>query len=409
MWAFENRTLHRVLIYGFALLIVVGTLVYTNYIVRQLAEEERKTVKLKVNALQFVGASSDQENCEISFVYDHLIKTNELVPIIIADENATPMMDRNLNIPEDLPDAEYKERVKNRLSKMRQMKEGEKPISFEYYDGQYQYVYYDDSFLLKQLKFFPFMQLIIISIFIFILLLGFTVAKRNEQNKVWVGLAKETAHQLGTPISSLMAWLELLKLNLEDNPDEYELILEMEGDVQRLEGVAERFSKIGSEPEFTETDSRELLNQSAEYIRKRMSRSGKATLDVNNNIPPDSKILVSPQLFSWVIENLLKNALDALPGGQGKLTIDAVETNNKYYIDVSDTGKGIPKNRFDEVFQPGFTTKKRGWGLGLSLTKRIVENYHKGRIFVLKSEVGKGTTFRIILPKKQTRGKVIQS
>ncbi|TAE49766.1 MAG: sensor histidine kinase, partial [Bacteroidetes bacterium] len=273
------------------------------------------------------------------------------------------------------------------------------PVKVEFAPGRYNEVIYGQSPLLKQLRWFPLVQMLAALFFIGLVFANFVVALRGEQNKVWVGLAKETAHQLGTPVSSLMAWIELLKLRAEERPEDKELIQEMESDVLRLENIAERFSKIGSQPELIEVSLKTVLDRSADYIQKRMTRGGKVRFRLDNEIPLDSKLHINPQLFDWVIENLLKNALDAIGDKGGEIVVHAGEKNNQIFIDVTDTGKGMPSNLHRKVFEPGFTTKKRGWGLGLSLSRRIIENYHKGKIFVKFSEPGKGTTFRISLPK----------
>jgi signal transduction histidine kinase len=270
-----------------------------------------------------------------------------------------------------------------------------KPLVIPYY-GQKMYIYYDESGIIKQLRLYPYLMLLVIVVFISVVFGSFFIAQKSEQNKVWVGMAKETAHQLGTPVSSLMAWVELLELNSDGNADDLELVSELKKDVNRLRTIAERFSKIGSVPELTPIDLAGLLERSSDYLRKRMPK--KVVLVLTNDVPEGSSIRVNEALFEWVIENLLKNALDAIKE-EGKITIHAFIKGNDYIIDVQDTGKGIPKGQFKEVFKPGFTTKKRGWGLGLSLSKRVVENYHKGLISVLNSEVGKGTTFRVILPR----------
>lgn len=391
----------RLLIYGLAGIILAGSLIYSNYLARQLEEKEKKGVELYRDALKFITDEIDLEDPNsaseaLAFIHSRIIRPNDdQTPKILVGEGETIDAD-NLNLPEDLTPEEREAEVRRKLQ---ELKSEYPPIEIEFDDGRFIYVYYGHSFLVQRLRWFPFMQILVAFMFLGVVFTGFAIAKRNEQNKVWVGLAKETAHQLGTPVSSLMAWIELLKLKAESRPEDTELIGEMERDIKRLEIIAERFSKIGSKPEMVEVSLKEVLDRSAEYIKKRMTKRGSIQLHVNNNIPLESKVPVNPQLFDWVIENLLKNALDAIQSKQGDITIEAGERGANYYIDVADTGKGIPKSNFKKVFEPGFTTKKRGWGLGLSLTKRIVENYHEGKIFVKSSEVDKGTTFRILLPK----------
>jgi two-component system, sporulation sensor kinase D len=271
------------------------------------------------------------------------------------------------------------------------MKSQHEPIKINLPRG-YWLIYYKDSQLLTQLKFFPYVQLTVIAVFLLLAYTAFNSSRKSEQNQVWVGLAKETAHQLGTPISSLMAWIELIKdkFNAEEDP----LVAEMENDVKRLEIVADRFSKIGSKPKLEEHFIYDTIEDFVNYFRIRVSNN--ITFEMTGN--KDLVAGLNVPLFDWVIENLLKNAVNAIEGkGSIKVNIDTNKTKDQILIDITDTGKGIPRSKFATVFQPGYTTRKRGWGLGLSLTKRMVESYHNGRIFVRDSELGKGTTFRIIL------------
>lgn len=401
MLPFETKLISRLGIYGLAFCIIVGSLVYSNYLAQQLAEKEREGVELYAGAQEFIAtldlADSTAASQAIGFIYSQVIRTSgNNVPKVLVGENNT-IDSHTLDMPEDISQEEEERLVRRRVAILEQEYE---PILVEFAKGRFQKVVYGQSSLLKQLRWFPFVQLLVAFTFIGIVFAGFAISKRNEQNRVWVGLAKETAHQLGTPVSSLMAWIELLKLNSEDRPEDQELVSEMERDVLRLENIAERFSKIGSVPELIPVSLKEVLDRSAEYISKRMTQGGRIKLFVDNQIPLDSILMVNPQLFDWVIENLLKNALDAIQNNEGSITIQAGEKGQDFFIDVTDTGKGIPKSNFKTVFEPGFTTKKRGWGLGLSLTKRIIENYHKGKIFVRSSEVNKGTTFRVLMPKE---------
>lgn len=388
MFSFENKQLTRVFILVFAFIIIGGTLLYTNYISRQLGLKERRAVEMWDKAIRAYGSADDTikamqsyEELAVTIIQD----TTARIPIIQVDEKGKPISDRNLR--GNPTDVQKKAMLKNMDS-----------ILIEYAPNRFSRVYYGDSWMLQQLRWFPFVQIIVASVFVGIILIGFTIAKRNEQNRIWAGLAKETAHQLGTPVSSLMAWIDFLKDRFEDDEEDKEMVEEMERDVVRLQNIAERFSKIGSTPELKDMDLSELLERASNYMRKRMSTT--INLTVNNELSGDTTISINPQLFEWVIENLLKNALDAMEGKKGSITIHITSSGNTYCIDISDTGKGIPKNSFRKVFEPGFTTKKRGWGLGLSLSKRIIELYHKGKIFVKESEVGKGTTFRITLPKR---------
>lgn len=387
----------RWVIYAMAALIILGTLWYSDYLAQELAEKERARIELYRDGLTF-SVNPEVDNVCLSFVLSKLVQdsVNE-IPQILVDEDGDVLSVNHLGLPRDVSLDDSLEIVKTRLESY---KNGYDPIEVNFGPNQYNYVYYGESQLLRQLRWFPYFQLAVVMMFIGVVFYGFAVAKRNEQNRVWVGLAKETAHQLGTPVSSLMAWIELLRLRSEDKPEDQELVFEMERDVKRLEIIAERFSKIGSKPELSDVPLKEVFDHSTEYLQKRMTQRGSIKVEVSSDLPMDEPIKINPQLFDWVIENLMKNALDAMQGRSGLIQVTAGEKGPHYFIDVADSGKGIPKSNFKTVFEPGFTTKKRGWGLGLSLTKRIVENYHKGKIFVKESEVNKGTTFRVLLPKK---------
>ncbi len=278
------------------------------------------------------------------------------------------------------------------LKMIKEMQAAHEPIMADLGEGVYRYIYYDDSQTLKQLRVFPFVQLGIFAVFLLISYFAFSNARRAEQNLVWVGMAKETAHQLGTPISSLSGWVELLR-DIEGMKGNEKLLDEFDADIQRLTLVADRFSKIGSVPQLTAQSVRETLERNVDYMRKRASEKAHFSIFCED----DLRISINNQLFDWVLENLLKNALDAMDG-TGEIDLEVSSDSNSVHIDITDTGKGIPKNKFETIFEPGYSTKRRGWGLGLSLTKRIVEEYHNGKIIVRSSEIGKGTTFRISLP-----------
>ena len=328
------------------------------------------------------------ENTDISLVLD-VIQGNTTIPVIVMDTNGQVNDYRNISIDAKITtDSEkYVSDYGQRLYK------SGKYIRINLGDttkaSDYQLVCYDESTLLKRLSQYPYWQLGIVMIFVVVAIFALLSSKKAEQNKVWVGLSKETAHQLGTPISSLMAWVEMLK---ENHPDD-EMIPEMDKDVKRLERIAERFSKIGSLPEPNDNSMNEVIEHVVDYMRKRTSNKVNIIYNVPNH---DVIVKMNASLFEWVIENLCKNAVDAMEGC-GQIVITLIEESKKVAIEVSDTGKGIRKKDIKNVFTPGFTTKQRGWGLGLSLAKRIVEEYHKGRIFVKSSELGKGTTFRIEL------------
>ncbi len=278
------------------------------------------------------------------------------------------------------------------LKRIKAMQEAHEPLVADLGEGITRYIYYDDSDTLKQLRIFPFVQLGIFAAFLLIAYFAFSSARKSEQNLVWVGMAKETAHQLGTPISSLEGWIAYLR-ELDGMKGNEQILSELESDVNRLSLVAERFSKIGSVPQLSSQDARETLERNVNYMRRRSSQKTVISLTV----PDGLKFNINNQLFDWVLENLLKNALDAMDG-EGRIDVSAGVDGRVIWIDVADTGKGIPKNKFETIFEPGYSTKRRGWGLGLSLTKRIVEEYHNGKIVVKQSEIGKGTTFRITLP-----------
>ena len=305
----------------------------------------------------------------------------------MTDENDKVISYRNINPP--------KNREENFIAgKIEKLKKDRRPITFELDDSSTQRIYYDESSLLKQLHVFPYIQFGIIILFFIIVILAFSSTKRAEQNRVWVGLSKETAHQLGTPISSLLAWTELLKARHEGD----KLLLDMEKDVKRLSIIAERFSKIGSKPDLKSTDLYEALNNAVNYMKNRSSSQVEITLNY-----PENKLISTPlniPLFEWVIENLCKNAIDAM-NGSGKLNLTVKTNGRETIIDITDTGKGMERKYYKAVFSPGYTTKERGWGLGLSLAKRIIEEYHKGKIFVKHSEINVGTTFRISMPAEE--------
>ena len=366
-----------------AIAILVLSSVATSRIIRDIAKVERFKMSLLAEATKrMVEAEPDQN---VSFEL-HIIEGNEDIPVIIIDEDDNLLSYRNIDILEKKPQLSSKIVAK--------MKSRHEPIVIEYESGIRQYIYYDDSFLKLNIIYFALVQALAVIVFVAVFAYIFIMRKRAEQNRVWVGLSRETAHQLGTPITSLMAWVEVLK---EENLNPM-YIDEMSKDVNRLRVIAERFSKIGSVPELKIENLTGVLHQSVEYLRKRVSNRIVITCDTADQM----FVPLNVPLFEWVVENLCKNAVDAMEG-EGRISILAEMTEGKAVIDVSDTGKGIAKSDFSTVFTPGYTTKKRGWGLGLSLVKRIVEEYHGGKIFVKSSEIGKGTTFRIVLPLQNTK------
>jgi len=374
----------KILLLLLAVVIGIGAFLYTNWLVKNMAREERKSVELWAEATQKLVSADINTDQDITFLND-IIVGNTTIPIIVTDSLDHIRDSRNISFSE-------KNKEKVLLRELHKMKEQNEPIIISVSETNKQYLYYRDSILLVNLKFYPIVQFGVIILFILVAYVAFNSSRNAEQNQVWVGMSKETAHQLGTPISSLMAWVELLKMqNIDEN-----LIQEFEKDTERLQKITERFSKIGSIPELIPTDVAETIRSTIEYLKTRSSGKVKFILDFD----PDKRYeapLNSP-LFSWVIENLCKNAIDAM-NNTGTIQVSISEKVDQLFIEVSDTGKGISKAYFKTVFQPGFTTKKRGWGLGLSLAKRIVENYHKGKIFLRQSEINKGTTFRIVLNK----------
>jgi len=379
-----RKRLWKIMLLLLAIIIGIGSFLYTNWLVNKMANEERKNVELWAEATQKLINTDISSNQDITFLVD-IINRNTTIPIITTDSLDNILDAKNINYTE-----ENKDKILHR--ELKKMKEENASIIISVSATETQYLHYRDSVLLENLKYYPLIQFAIIILFILVAYLAFSSSRNAEQNQVWVGMSKETAHQLGTPISSLMAWVELLKMQ---NIDE-SLIKEFEKDTQRLEKITERFSKIGSVPELIKTDVAETIRSTVSYLRTRSSLKVKYILDFDEQAKYE--IPLNASLFSWVIENLCKNAIDAM-NNIGTIRISLLDKGDQILIDVADTGKGISKSYHKTVFQPGFTTKKRGWGLGLSLAKRIVENYHKGKIFLKQSEMNKGTTFRIILQK----------
>lgn len=380
-WFNRTRTIKSLLVI-IAVLLGVASLVFSNYLVRDLEREEATRMEVWTEAMRTFNNAD--ENTDLTLVLT-VIRGNRTIPVIVLDDKGGIESYSNVRI-------HGTDTLGYLMQQAAAMREANHIIRMDLDEpGCYYDVCYDDSLMLKRLEAYPYIQFGVFALFLAVALFALLSMKRSEQNRVWVGLSKETAHQLGTPISSLMAWSEILASTYPDD----ELIPEMKKDVHRLEVIAERFSKIGSLPETTPENLGEALCRVADYIGRRSSEH--VTIALRMPEKPITVRMCSP-LFEWVIENLCKNAIDAMDG-EGRITIYVTQTAEHVYIDVEDTGKGIAKSHFQSVFSPGFTTKRRGWGLGLSLAKRIIENYHKGRIYVKHSEVGKGTTFRIELIK----------
>ncbi|MFC5409169.1 sensor histidine kinase [Larkinella bovis] len=383
-------------------LLLVGTasLLYTNSLVEKLEEREENYVRLYAKAL--INIYNNDSNEDVSFIANEIILVNQKnqVETIYVDET-NRIAFSNLVFP---PGTSETEKVRLEQEELEEMKKEHKPIVVELENNKRGYIYYHNSSLLTQLRYFPYGQLGVMVTLGFLAYLAFSSARRAEQNRVWVGLAKETAHQLGTPLSSLMAWVEYFRM--DDSMDQ-SIADEIEKDVKRLETIATRFSSIGSIPTLKSEDIYETVYQFVSYLEKRIST--KVKMHVENFLVEGKEVKINKLLFEWVIENICKNAVDAM-SGVGKLTIRLMPLpRNEIAIDITDTGKGISKANLQKVFTPGYSTKKRGWGLGLTLAKRIIEEYHDGRLFVKSSEVGKGTTFRILLKENiVTEGPVVK-
>ncbi len=377
---YSTKQYLKIVLLLLALAIGLFSLYYSNRMVVKLSQEERKKISQWAEAQELIAKSEPEQ--DISF-YAKIVESNSTIPVFLADESGY-LTYRNID--------SFLIRSKKRLDAYYlELKTETQPIEIKITDDYSQYVYYDESSTLKQLKVYPFIQLGIVSLFVIVSYFAFSYSRRSEQNQVWVGLAKETAHQLGTPMSSLMAWVDLIESDRSFANEES--LSEMRKDLDRLKVITERFSKIGSTPVLSPTDIGLQLRHAINYIR---IRSAEEVIYVIEGMPNNLMANINVPLFEWVIENICKNAIDAMDG-KGTITINCRLKGDTIIIDISDTGKGMPKALFKRVFKPGFTTKKRGWGLGLSLVKRIIENYHKGHIFVKESIPHKKTTFRISL------------
>jgi nitrogen-specific signal transduction histidine kinase len=377
---FGHKTFWKLFLLLIAVLVGMGSLIYTESLVSKLKVEERRNVQLWAEATRLISLPDTSQNVEF---LSTIIENNNTVPVILTDESDSIISVRNFDAHKS-SDYRY---IKEQLEKI---KERNKPIVNNLEKGHYNLIYYKDSIILTMLIYYPYIQLGIIIFFILVSYLAFRSSRKAEQNQVWVGMSKETAHQLGTPTSSLAGWIEIL----EQKHPGISITKELALDVQRLEKITERFSRIGSKPVIKSDNIIGIISRTVDYLKLRTSSKVKIITDYN----PDEKVVVpvNAALFEWVIENVFKNAVDSMEGS-GEITVRITETERHALIDISDTGKGIPKSAFKKIFNPGFTTKQRGWGLGLSLAKRIIEEYHNGKIFVRHSEVGKGSCIRIVM------------
>lgn len=382
-----------------ALVIAAGTLYYTQSLVSSLQQKERQIVELYAKGIEYLATTTDPD-VDITFLFDNIIKPIDFPMIITGDDDDMKVRDkadvRNVKYDSTLSDSQLKEYFSTLV---KEMDEIHPPIIVTYEDSiVLQKIHYGDSELIKQLQFYPYLQILIAALFIVLGYLGFSHIKKSEQRNIWVGMAKETAHQFGTPISSLMGWLEMLRLSY-NNPDKVlDISNEINDDVEKLNRITYRFSKIGSTPEMKLYNVYQEAKKVTEYFNRRLPQSGKS-VELSISGDNSTNIYLNAELFEWVLENLIKNSLDAIENSNGKIEISISETNKNVEIDVADNGKGIDLKRRKDVFRPGYSTKRRGWGLGLSLSKRIIEGYHGGKIFVKSSVPGEGTVFKIVLKK----------
>lgn len=360
------------------LVIVVLSVSFTTRLANKFAEEEYRKIELWAEATRQLIMADEDDNIDLIL---SVMEGNTTIPVYMVDSAHQLLLSRNVREPKHNKEEFYQQRINNlRLS--------QEPIVVQVNEEVTQYIYYEDSILLRRLYWFPYVQLAVIIAFIAIAVIALIMAQRSEQNSLWVGLSKETAHQLGTPISSLNAWNELLKATYPNDA----LLPQMDEDIRRLQMIAERFSKIGSQPTLNQEALLPIVQSAMEYMRVRTSNKITYTLHADS----DCQVMVCKPLFEWVIENLCKNAIDSMEG-KGEITLSLTQQENKVNLDITDTGKGIDRRHFKTIFKPGYTSKKRGWGLGLSLAKRIIEDYHRGKLFVKQSQIGVGSTFRITL------------
>ncbi|GAA3979126.1 HAMP domain-containing sensor histidine kinase [Hymenobacter antarcticus] len=396
---YDQKSRIKFLVAALALLIGAATVIYTNWLVQRVSAREQQQIQLYAKAQEFIINSESDSNT--LFVFNEIIDANATIPVILSSDGKDVIGAKNITMPAHLSPADSVTLLGSELLLMRQQ---HPPIVVKLGAGQVNYIFYRDSQLLQQLRTYPLVQVVVIGCLGIIAYFAFSASRRAEQNRVWVGLAKETAHQLGTPLSSLVGWQNYLRDSdrFKDEP----IVEELGKDIRRLEIITERFSNIGSVPVLKDENLYHTTRNAIEYLQSRVSK--KVIFTIETDLPFDTPARINVPLFDWVIENICKNAVDAMEGrGSITLHLRRVRTRRTWYrrgapprqvaVDITDTGKGIPKNKLDRVFMPGFTTKRRGWGLGLALAKRIIENYHEGKLFVKWSEMGRGTTFRVVL------------
>jgi nitrogen-specific signal transduction histidine kinase len=387
---YKTKQKWKLALFALAVMIGLSSILITNLLVDKLATEERKKMEIWAEANREIG-NMESEIEDFSF-FLRIIQENETVPVIVVDDNEKILLHHNLN-PSRSANHEYLER------RLASMKKQNSPIEIEIMEDISQFIYFGDSSILVWLGWYPYIQLGVILLFLIAAYYAFSISRKAEQNQVWLGMSKETAHQLATPTSSLMAWLEIMK----EKDQDIVMINELEKDIRRLEKITSRFSRIGSKPRLKDENVIAVIDNAIEYIRIRAPRT--VVFEKGYITGEPVNVPVNAPLFDWVIENLCKNALDAMEGG-GKISVTLEQQERTVNIDITDTGKGIPRNLVKTIFKPGFTTRRNGWGLGLSLSKRIIEQYHHGKIFVLHSIPGQGTTIRIVLNRTASKSSV---
>jgi signal transduction histidine kinase len=389
----------KIFLMVFAFTIITGTLWYTHNLVQALSEKEKEVADLSAKSFEYI-ANGKTDDGDYNFLFSEIINTIDF-PVVITDRNNEPEVPYNVNTKNIVLNSHLSLKEQQQFLKtiVAEMDNSHPPIKVAYQDTIIlSYLHYGESALLVQLRWLPYVELAVAAFFILIGYISFSYIKRSEQSNIWVGMARETAHQLGTPISSMLGWVELLKEQSLGDKKALETLQDMESDLHRLQKIADRFSKIGSKPDLHEENLAEVLNKVTQYFQRRIPQTGKKVhLVVETTEPIYARI--NRELFEWVIENLTKNALDAIENGEGTIAFSLSQNNRHAFVDISDTGKGITPKHRNNVFRPGFSTKKRGWGLGLSLSKRIIETYHSGKLFLTESHSGFKTTFRVKLNK----------